>query len=64
MCPSFVAGTASTSRLLGGDCGWSVVDDELRLEGPQVRATFVPAAHDHLLMRRGFRWINERPFNR
>jgi hypothetical protein len=61
---SFGASSDNTSRLLGGDYGWSVVGDELHLESPTVRATLVPAAHDYLLMRRGFRWINERPFNR
>jgi hypothetical protein len=29
-----------------------------------VHATFSPAVNDYLLMRRGFRWINEHPFNR
>ena len=61
---TFGPSTDNTSRILAGDYGWSVTGDELRLESPAVRATFVPAAHDHLLMRRGFRWINERPFNR
>ena len=61
---TFGPSTGNTSRILAGDYGWSVTGDELRLESPAVRATFVPAAHDHLLMRRGFRWINERPFNR
>ena len=61
---SFGASSGGTSRLLAGDYAWSVVDDELCLESPQVRATFAPAAQDYLLMRRGFRWINERPFNR
>ena len=56
--------TSGSSRLLAGAYDWSIVDDELHLESKQVRATLVPAAHDHLLMRHGFRWINERPYNR
>jgi len=63
-----LTGGPSTSRLFPGDYAWSVEADELRLEGMRdaapVRATFVPAANDFLLMRRGFRWINEHPFNR
>lgn len=61
---TFDTSSAGTSRLLPGDYGWSVVDGELRLEGLHVRARLVPAAWDYLLMRRGFRWINEHPFNR
>jgi hypothetical protein len=61
---SFDTSSAGTSRLLPGDYRWSVVDGEFRLEGLHVRARLVPAAWDYLLMRRGFRWINEHPFNR
>jgi hypothetical protein len=58
------AGSSGTSRLVPGQFAWRVEGGELHLETPTLSATFVPAAHDFLLMRRGFRWINERPFNR
>lgn len=61
---SFEAASGSTSRILSGDSAWSVVDGELRLESAHVHARFAPAVDDYLLMRRGFRWINEHPFNR
>ena len=63
-----LTGGPDTSRLFPGEYGWSSVADGMRLEGTRdgapVRATFVRAANDFLLMRRGFRWINEQPFNR
>jgi hypothetical protein len=59
-----LSGGAGTSRLLGADLSWRVDGAELHLETPALHATFAPATHDFLLMRRGFRWINERPFNR
>jgi hypothetical protein len=51
---------------------WSVkVDDEGKLEltgvlnGNKIRAEFVPVRReDFLLVNRGFRWINEYPYNR
>jgi hypothetical protein len=59
-----LAGDAGTSRFLGSGLAWRVAGSELHLETPTLRATFAPATHDFLLARRGFRWINERPFNR
>jgi hypothetical protein len=50
--------------VIPGEFSWSVVGSELRLEAPTLRVAFAPAAQDYLLLRRGFRWINERPFNR
>lgn len=61
---AFGANSGSQSRLLPGDFAWHVEDDTLHLESPGIRATFHPATHDHLLTRRGFRWINELPYNR
>ena len=59
-----LAGTTGASRVLPGAFSWSIVKGELRLESPGVHATFTPAADEYLLMSRGFRWINEHPFNR
>ena len=63
-----LTGGPQTSRLFPGDYRWNVEAEELRLEGTRdgtpVHATFSPAVNDFLLMRRGFRWINEHPFNR
>jgi hypothetical protein len=56
------AGTESL--LLPGEFSWRVEGPELFLEGSEVKAVFRRAEHDHLLVNRGFRWINERPFNR
>ena len=61
---SFEASPGSTSRILSGELAWHIADEELRLESAHVHARFAPAVNDYLLMRRGFRWINEHPFNR
>ncbi len=60
----FEASAAGASSLLREPLEWTVADDELRLERPGLQATLTPAAHDYLLARRGFHWINEHPFNR
>jgi len=52
------------SVLLRDGLDWTVVEGELRLERPGLRATLKPAAQDYLLARRGFHWINEYPYNR
>jgi hypothetical protein len=65
------ANVGAESLLLPGAFTWRVEGPRLFLEGPAsfvpdstVRATFKRAEQDYLLMNRGFRWINERPFNR
>ena len=50
-----------------GEFEWSTVDGKLRLTAADDKTQeFVlePAHNKFLLMRRGFRWINERPYNR
>ena len=61
---SFDASQAGKSVLLREPLDWSVAENELRLERTGLRATLKPAAHDYLLARRGFHWINEHPYNR
>ena len=61
---TFETSAAGKSVLLREPLDWTVVEDELRLERPGLRATLKPAAHDYLLARRGFHWINEFPYNR
>jgi DNA-binding MarR family transcriptional regulator len=58
------ASEAGASALLREPLDWTVAKDELRLERPGLQAILAPAAHDYLLARRGFHWINEHPFNR
>lgn len=60
----FDAVTAAKSALLREPLDWSAAEDELRLERSGLRATLRPAANDYLLVRRGFHWINEHPYNR
>ncbi len=63
--------TISSDRgvpLLQGDFQWERTAKDLMLtgevDGAIVELSLQPAAYDFLLMNRGFRWINERPFNR
>lgn len=67
----FDTNATSESLLVPGEYTWRVEGPKLLLEGPsrlfegsEIRATFHRADHDYLLVNRGFRWINERPFNR
>lgn len=53
-----------SGRLVSGEFRWTREGDALQLEGNGARAVLEPATHEYLLVRRGFRWINERPFNR
>jgi uncharacterized membrane protein YphA (DoxX/SURF4 family) len=59
------------SLILPGEFTWHIEGPELILTGPahflagsEVHATFRRAEQDYLLVNRGFRWINEFPFNR
>jgi hypothetical protein len=60
----FEAITAGNSALLREPLEWSVAENELRLERPGLQATLTPAAQSYLLVRRGFHWVNEHPYNR
>jgi len=61
---TFDPSTVGNSALLKEPLDWMVAEEELRLERSGLQATLRPAAHDYLLARRGFHWINEHPYNR
>jgi hypothetical protein len=61
---TFDPSTVGNSVLLKEPLDWMVAEEELRLERSGLQATLRPAAHDYLLARRGFHWINEHPYNR
>ncbi len=55
-------------RLTSGELNWQIVGQEMELsnqvDGKEIRIRLQRLPEESLLMNRGFRWVNERPFNR